>query len=245
MSVDTTRPLSAGDDGGRRSGLRTRFRARMKRDWLALFGEPWRAVRAGEWRRFWFGIVSPVLVFVLWAMGFSPAGRAVVHYWGVMSAADPWFDTLRRIPLSLFSPAHMLPCWTAMIQVALAFGCSQVLLGKARTITIGLAGHMLGTLSGRLWVWIGPPIGLARHWATFADAGPSVAVVALIAYLAITRRILWLVAALLAYEVSELLAVNGLSQREHVVGVLVGITAAALRTLFRMWRPARVPELAR
>jgi hypothetical protein len=196
-------------------------------DAAVLLGEPLRAVRDGEWRRYWFGIVSPVLVLALWLAFRAPEGHAFVWRWGIMRAGDPWFQTLVRLPLSLFAPAHLLPAWTAMLQVAVVFGAAQVLIGARRTLGVGLAGHILGTLSGRLWVWLGPPVGLASHWLHFADAGPSVAAMSLGAYLMVRYRLMWLAGALLAFHVSEWIAVDGLSQREHVVGVLVGSAVAA------------------
>jgi hypothetical protein len=197
-------------------------------DAAALFGEPLRAVRHGEWRRYWFGIVSPLLVLALWLAFRTPDGHAFVRHWAIMRAGDPWPGTVARLPLSLFAPAHLLPAWTAMIQVSVVFGAAQVLLGARRTLAVGLTGHILGTLSGRLWVWLGPPVGLAPHWLGSADAGPSVAAVTLGAYLMVRYRLAWLAGALLAFHVGEWIAVDGLSQREHVVGVLVGTTAAAV-----------------
>ena len=197
-------------------------------DAAVLFGEPLRAVRDGEWRRYWFGIVSPVLVLALWLAFRTRDGHAFVRDWGIVRAGDPWPETVARLPLSLFAPAHLLPVWTAMIQVAVVFGAAQVLLGARRALAVGLTGHLLGTLSGRLWVWLGPPVGLTPHWLHFADAGPSVAAVSLGAYLMVRYRLVWLAGALLAFHVGEWIAVDGLSQREHVVGVLVGSTAAAV-----------------
>ncbi|HEY0358003.1 MAG TPA: hypothetical protein VGD11_05445 [Mycobacteriales bacterium] len=207
-------------------------------DAATLFGEPLRAVRDGEWRRYWFGIVSPVLVLALWLAFRTPGGHAFVRDWGIMRAGDPWPETVARLPLSLFAPAHLLPAWTAMIQVAVVFGAAQVLLGARRTLALGLGGHILGTLSGRLWVWLGPPVGLTPHWLHFADAGPSVAAVSLGAYLMVRYRLPWLAGALLIFHVGEWITVDGLSQREHVVGVLVGSSAAAVGA-WRRYRRAR------
>jgi hypothetical protein len=202
-------------------------------DAAVLLREPWRAVRDGEWHRYWFGLVSPMLVLALWLAFRTPAGHAFVQGWGIMRAGDPWLATLARLPLSLFAPAHLLPAWTAMLQVALVFGVAQVLLGARRTLAVGLTGHILGTLSARLWVWLGPPVGLAPHWLHFADAGPSVAAVSLGGYLMVRYRLVWPAGVLLAFHVGEWIAVDGLSQREHVVGVLTGATAAAVGVWLR------------
>jgi hypothetical protein len=197
-----------------------------------LFAEPLAAVRAGAWSRFWFGPVSAALVLAL-ALAFrTPAGHRLVGDWAIMRADDPLLDTLRRVPLSLFAPAHLLPFWTSMIQVCVVFGGCQVLLGWRRTLGLGLLGHVVGTLSARLWVLVGPPTGLAAHWSSFADAGPSVAAMTLGAYLLVHRRVPWLAAFLILFHVSELVTVNGLSQREHLVGVTVGAAAAGVA----LWR---------
>jgi hypothetical protein len=57
-----------------------------------------------------------------------------------------------------------------------------------------------------------------------------VGVVTVIAYIAGFRRASWLVGLLVAYDVIEILVFNGLSQREHLVGVTVGaLLAGAVR----------------
>ncbi|HEV7756211.1 MAG TPA: hypothetical protein VGO94_10170, partial [Mycobacteriales bacterium] len=62
------------------------------------------------------------------------------------------------------------------------------------------------------------------------------------AYLMVRYRLVWLAAALLAFHVGEWVTVDGLSQREHVVGLLIGATAAMVVGAWRRYRARpRVP----
>jgi hypothetical protein len=209
-----------------------------------LFGEPWRAVRSGQWRRFWFGVASPLLVIVLYVAARNPTGHAWIHAAGVIHADDSFGVTLARLPLSLFAPAHMLPVWAAVLQTAVVFGCGQVLLGSRRTFVVGFAGHALATLSARLWVSIDPPFGVAdrAHWVHFADAGPSVAVIAVAAFIMVRYRVAWIAFVLFAFDLSELVTLNGLTQREHIVGLTVG-ALFALAAPVTGWVLARLGDL--
>jgi hypothetical protein len=205
---------------------------------VALFGEPWRAVRSGELGRFWFGVVAPLLVVALYVAAGDPTGHRLVHEAGVIHADDSILVTLARLPLSLFAPAHMLPVWAAVLQTAVVFGCGQVLLGWRRTLVVGFLGHALATLSAKLWVSIDPPLGVTdrAHWLHFADAGPSVAVIAVAAFVMVRYRVAWIAIVLFAFDLSELVTLNGLTQREHIVGLTVGAVCALVVPAARLAR---------
>lgn len=178
---------------------------------------------ASSWRRWWLGPIGGLVVVVLAMASRSPQGRHWVIMTGVTHARDPWLVLLVRLPLSVFAPAQMLPCWFAVTQVTVVFGAAQIMLGWRRTMLVGILGHVAATVSARLWIALGPPLGVAHRYLAFPDAGPSVAVICLAAYVAVIRRMWWLAAGLLIYDIVETAVFNGLSQREHLVGVVVGL----------------------
>jgi len=66
-----------------------------------------------------------------------------------------------------------------------------------------------------------------------------VAVLALLAYIAVNRRVSWLAVAMISYHAIEMATFNGLSQREHMVGAVVGAAGAAG---VRLWHAAGLGE---
>lgn len=202
-----------------------RVGARVASDCRALIAQPWDALRHGQWRRFWLGLVSATAVLVLAAVARTIPGHVFLQRWAIMRGQQAWWLTIQKIPLSLFAPAYLLPYSFAMLQVFIVFGGAQVLIGVRRTLAVGLAAHVLGSFSVRMWVWIGPPAGLTSSFLNLPDAGPSVAALAIVAYLVVRRRVMWLAVVLLAFHLTEWVTITGLAQREHLVG---GLTGAAL-----------------
>ena len=215
-----------------------RFARRVRRDAVALLQQPWRAVRAGQLNRFWLGPVAAAAVLVLSELARTGPGHALLQRWAVMRGDEPWWLTLEKLPLSLFAPAYLLPCGFAMLQVFVVFGGAQVLLGVRRTLGVAVAGHLLGSLSPRLWVWLAPPMGLPTRYLHLPDAGPSVAALAIAVFLVVRLRILWLAAMLATYHLTEWFAITGLAQREHLVGAATGAVLATGSLLVA--RPAHV-----
>jgi hypothetical protein len=139
----------------------------------------------------------------------------------------------------MFAPAALLPFWFALVQVGFVYAFAQVLVGVRRTVTVAVGAHALATGSAHLWVVIGYPLGVGHRYDWFGDAGPSVAVIALIAYVAVVYRVSWVAICLIIYHVVEISVFNGLSQREHLVGTLTGTAAGAATRLSIHRRPAR------
>ncbi|MET7418962.1 hypothetical protein [Dactylosporangium sp. NPDC005555] len=194
----------------------------------ALFGPVCEAVRLRRYGRLWLGPAAAVLVTVLAVAARTEPGHPVIRRYAITHPDDPLLAVLPRLPLSLFAPAALLPFWFAVFQVLLVFSLTQAVLGTARTVAVAVAGHSAATLSAALWVAAGPPVGLGSQDAHLADAGPSAAVVALLAYTAVRLRIGWLAAALVAYHGAEVVAVGGLSSREHLVATLTGALLALI-----------------
>jgi len=183
----------------------------------------WRAARPRHWRQWWLGPAGGLLVAVLAAAFRTRAAHHLVEALAVTHARDPLPVLAVRLPLSVFAPAELLPFGFAVAQVTLVFAAAQVLLGWRRTLLVALVGHAVATVSARGWIWLGEPLGVAHRHLDAPDAGPSVAVLALAGYAMVALRAGWLAALLSAYHLIENLLLDGLAQREHLVGVLAGV----------------------
>jgi hypothetical protein len=197
------------------------------------------AVRRRQWHRFALGPAATLAVIALSLAFRTKAGHAFINAYAVTRPADDLMTSAIKLPLSMFAPAALLPFWFAMLQVGVVYALAQALLGWRTTLIVAVAGHTLATLSSSMWIAIGLPFGVAERFWHFGDAGPSVAVVALVAYIAVARRVSWLAVTLIAYHLVEMATFNGLSQREHMVGAVVGATGAAAA---RFWRARGLGE---
>ena len=203
--------------------------ARVRTDLRHLVGPAVAALQHGRWQRLWLGPATALLVLVLANVARTLPGQAFLQRWAVMRGSDAWWLTLQKVPLSVFAPAYLLPYRFAVMQVLVIFGAAQALIGVRRTLAVGLAAHVAGTFSVRMWVLLGPPAGLPVEYLNAPDAGPSVAALGLVIYIAVRHQVPWLAGLLLAFHVVEWLAVTGLAQREHLVGGLVGALARLVR----------------
>lgn len=192
----------------------------------ALFGPAVTAVLQRRFDRLWTGPAAALLVVALAVAARTGPGHAFVMQHAVTHPGDPLPVTLVRLPLSMFAPAALLPFWFAVLQVLVVFSLSQAVLGACRTLTVAMLGHTLATLSAPMWLLAGPPLGLAHSFTHLRDAGPSAAVVTLLAFTAVTCRVDWLVVALVAYHLVELGLVVSLASREHLIGTVTGVVAA-------------------
>jgi hypothetical protein len=184
------------------------------------------AVRRRCLRCLWLGPAAALIVGCL-ALAFrTPRGHSFLLAYAITRPGDPLATTVVKLPLSMFAPAALLPFWFAVAQVGVVYSVAQSLIGARRTILTALAGHVLGTFSAHLWIVLGRPLGVGHGYDHFGDAGPSVAVVAVIAYIAVAHRVSWLVIGMIAYHATEVGLFNGLSQREHLIGTLSGVLAA-------------------
>jgi hypothetical protein len=217
---------------------------RLIRPWLGdqaavLFGPALDAVRRRRWQQLWLGPVAAALVTGL-ALAFrTRSGHAFVEEYANTRPRDVLAWLVPRLPLSMFAPAALLPFWFAVVQVTLVFSLAQTLIGTRRTILVAFVGHAAATLSAYLWIFVPPPVGVGHGYDHYADAGPSAAVVALLAYLAVALRLVWLVVGVLAYDAIEVSVLGGLSEYEHLVGALCGMALGALTLLAN--RRARAP----
>ena len=217
---------------------------RLVRPWLGdqaatLFGPALDAVRRRRWQQLWLGPAAAVLVTVL-ALAFrTRSGHAFVVDYANTRPRDVFAWAVPRVPLSMFAPAALLPYWFAVGQVLVVFSLAQTLVGTRRTILVALVGHTAATLSAYLWIFVARPVGVGHGYDHYADAGPSAAVIALLAYLAVVLRMLWLAVEILAYDAIEVSVLDSLSDHEHLVGVLTGMALGALTLVAS--RRARAP----
>ncbi|WP_161789916.1 hypothetical protein [Streptacidiphilus neutrinimicus] len=208
--------------------VRSVTRAAAEREWGALA----RAIRTGLRGR---GLAAmpltlcatlAIIAFQIWQQ--SPSGAAIVEQLGVVRASLPLGVALSRTPLSLFVPAPDLPVWGAALQVFLVFGIAELTLGRVRTLAIGYAATVAGTMYTRLGISMGPDrfFGLSYTAEFVRDTGPSVAVVALAVCITWRYRALVTGALVVASMVGEALILPNMAGAEHLVAILTALAAA-------------------
>ncbi|WP_238009368.1 hypothetical protein KZZ52_27625 [Dactylosporangium sp. AC04546] len=197
------------------------------------------AARRRRLSSLWMGPAAAVVVASL-ALAFrTQPGHAFLVANAITRASDPPYVLLLKLPLSMFAPAALLPFWFALLQVLVVYSMAQALIGVRRTIIVAVTGHTLATVSTRVWILLGPPIGIGHMFYHFGDAGPSVAVISLLAYIVVACRVSWLAIGMIAYHAIEIGIFNGLSQREHLIGTVTGATIAAAVAVPASVRSAR------
>ncbi|MFG2123109.1 hypothetical protein [Streptomyces sp. NPDC048710] len=250
---------------GSTAGRADQVRAALAR--LARF--TWRRLR-GEWHAV---VVDPVgllarrgpsgllLAFVA-AFGVifchdvaqHPTGALWVERFGGVKADLPLWLSLLRTPVSLYVPALDLPVWAGIIQLFLAFALAELTLGRARTLALAYGTTLVGTLTARLMIALGPGwwgFGLPPACGKVLDTGPSVAVVGLFTYLAVVRRAPVMFTLTGGSMVWESVAVPNLAGREHLIAVGASIVLSLLprrrerlRSFVGSWPATRTTEPA-
>ncbi len=131
----------------------------------------------------------------------------------------------------------MLPAWGAMLQVALAFGISECWLGWRRMIMIAVVTSAVTSMAARVMVFIQSTFSIGTpeidNWQL--DTGPSVAVVALLVYLALRLRTYWIVAVTAVSMGGEAAILPNLAGREHLVAISLGFLTYFV---LDVWGPA-------
>ncbi|MDH6113788.1 hypothetical protein P3T36_005700 [Kitasatospora sp. MAP12-15] len=183
-----------------------------------------------------FTVLATLLVLLFGVLQHLPGGAALAARLGVVCAAQPFALSLLRTPLSLFVPALDLPVWGAMLQVLVVFGIAELALGLRRTLVVGYACTLAGTLFTRIGVShdSGLPAHLPAWFAHVRDTGPSAAVVGL-ALCAAWRYGAWYTGAgVIAVMSVEAILLPNLAGLEHLAALtcaalIVGLSAAARR----------------
>jgi len=196
------------------------------RDMIVFFSVPVRDLRARRLMAIPGTIVCVALIGLLWVIqSFRPGGLAFVQHVAGVRQGEPLWEVLLQLPLSMFAPAPQLPAWGAMTQVLVAFGISECWLGWRKMLAIAMLTSAVTSMAARgmvyasNWLHIGTP-----QIDNFqVDTGPSVAVVALLIYLALRLRTYWVVALTAVSMGGEAAILPNLAGREHLVAISLGI----------------------
>ncbi|MFI8928289.1 hypothetical protein ACIG3E_11515 [Streptomyces sp. NPDC053474] len=196
----------------------------------AEWGDLYSTVRGGlvarRWRAIPMTLAAVCLTGAFQYVQNQPWGYQFVQNIGSVRAEEPLWLALIRTPLSLFVPALDLPVWGALAQILLVFGIAEICVGWWRTLLVGYAATLAGTLYARVGIAVGPDswIGLPASDAQVIDTGPSAAVVGLAVFVCWRYRAYATGALVIALMVVEVLVKNNLAGKEHlaaIAGVLV------------------------
>ncbi|MFE0103727.1 hypothetical protein [Streptomyces sp. NPDC059009] len=218
--------------------------ARLARaEWGPLFSTVRDGLVARKWRAVPMTLGAVCLTALLQFTQNQSWGYQFVQNIGSVRAEEPLWLALVRTPLSLFVPALDLPVWGALAQILLVFGIAEICLGWWRTLVIGYAATLAGTLYARIGIALGPdnPVGLPASDAQVVDTGPSAAVVGLAVFVCWRYRAYFTAALVTVVMVGEVLVKNNLAGREHIAA----IAAVAAVCLVSTWRHRRGDAVSR
>ncbi len=182
-------------------------------------------------------LIAATIVVLWWAD--HTTGRSIVAMCCGERVDQSLGISVLRLPGSMFAPAALLPVWGSVLQVLLAFGIGEAVVGARRTLTVAAFAHSLGTLAGRYFVWYAPAAlgGLPTSWRYALDTGPSAATCGLAVYLALVLGSPRLGSIIFLAVVVALALHPDLAGREHLVALAVGAAAAGIH-LLRLRRAA-------
>jgi hypothetical protein len=189
----------------------------------------WRRRGAGA---FTFTFFVATAIVVVWLLDHTH-DRTFVAVCCNERVGEPIGGALLRLPGSMVAPAPLLPVWGSLLQVLLAFGLCEAIVGPWRTMVIAFVSNIVATLAGRSFVWWIPTRlgGLPLYWLRAIDTGPSAATAALAVFVGLTARCPRLGGAVVAGLLVELYLRPDLAAREHVVAIVVGAMCAAIPLL--------------
>lgn len=186
-------------------------------------------------------LVAVFGVIFFHAIAQHPAGAEVVRLIGGVQGDLSLPLALLRTPVSLYVPALDLPVWAGITQLFLAFALAELTLGRARTLAIAYATTLMGTLTVRVMIALGPGwwgLGLPPEVGQVLDTGPSAAVVGLFTYLSVIRHAPVVFTLTGGSMVWESIARPNLAGREHLIAVGGAILLGLLHGRGRHWRNA-------
>ncbi|WP_055528398.1 hypothetical protein [Streptomyces alboniger] len=207
-------------------------------EWGAIFSAVRDGLVARRWRAVPLTLTAVCLTALLQYAQNRPWGYQFVQNIGCVRADDPLWLALLRTPLSLFVPALDLPVWGALVQILIVFGIAEICLGWWRTLLIGYAATLAGTLYARVGIEWGPgnPFGLPASDALVVDTGPSAAVVGLAVYVCWRYRAYFTAALVTVLMVVEVIVKNNLAGKEHLAAIAAVLVLCAIRAVRRRRR---------
>ncbi|MEU6675559.1 hypothetical protein [Streptomyces sp. NPDC046925] len=204
--------------------------ARLARaEWGPLYAAVRNGIAERRWRAAPMALTAVCLTALLQFTQNQPWGYQFVQNIGSVRAEDPLWLALLRTPLSLFVPALDLPVWGALAQMLLVFGIAEICIGWWRTLVIGYAATLAGTLYARVGIEWGPggPLGLPASDAQVVDTGPSAAVVGLAVYVCWRYRAWFTAGLVIVLMVVEVIVKNNLAGREHLAAIAAALVLCA------------------
>ncbi|MFJ2770101.1 hypothetical protein [Streptomyces sp. NPDC087300] len=210
-------------------------------EWGPLFSTVRGALVARRLRAVPMTLAAVCLTAALQFVQNQPWGYQFVQNIGSVRAEEPLWLALLRTPLSLFVPALDLPVWGALAQILLVFGIAEICLGWWRTLVIGYAATLAGTLYARVGIELGTgnPLGLPASDAQVVDTGPSAAVVGLAVFVCWRYRAYFTAALVTAVMVLEVLVKNNLAGKEHLAAIVAVVVLCAISALRHRGRGTR------
>ncbi|MET8826619.1 hypothetical protein ABZX40_08470 [Streptomyces sp. NPDC004610] len=196
-------------------------------EWGALYVTVRDGLRDGGPRAVAMTLGAVALTAVLHVVHRQSWGHGFVADVGSVRAGEPLWTALLRTPLSLFVPALDLPVWGALAQILVVFGIAEISLGRPVTLAVACLATLAGTLYARIGIAVGGPLGLPASDAGVVDTGPSAAVVGLAVFTAWRYRAFGTLALVIVAAVGEVLVVDNLAGREHLVAVAVTLLLCA------------------
>ncbi|MER5253648.1 hypothetical protein [Streptomyces sp. NPDC002855] len=190
-------------------------------EWGPLYAVVRDGVAERRWRAAPMTLAAVCLTALFQFVQNQSWGYQFVQNIGSVRAEDPLWLALLRTPLSLFVPALDLPVWGALVQILLVFGIAEICVGWWRTLLVGYAATLAGTLYARVGIEWGPgnPLGLPASDARVVDTGPSAAVVGLAVYVCWRYRAWFTVGLVIAVMVAEVFVKNNLAGKEHLAAI--------------------------
>ncbi|MGQ4384005.1 hypothetical protein ACN6LB_001020 [Streptomyces sp. SAS_270] len=191
-------------------------------------------------------LVAVLGVIFFHAIAQRQAGAEVVRLIGGVQGDLSLPLALLRTPVSLYVPALDLPVWAGITQLFLAFALAELTLGRARTLAVAYATTLMGTLTVRVMLALGPGwwgLGLPPEAGQVLDTGPSAAVVGLFTYLSVVRRAPVVFTLTGGSMVWESITHPNLAGREHLIAVGGAILLGLLHGRGQPWRDALTARL--
>ncbi|MEV0524798.1 hypothetical protein AB0I66_15350 [Streptomyces sp. NPDC050439] len=211
------------------AGRPTRPTRLARTEWGPLYAAVRDGIAERRWRAAPMTLAAVCLTALLQFTQNQSWGYQFVQNIGSVRADDPLWLALLRTPLSLFVPALDLPVWGALAQILLVFGIAEICVGWWRTLVVGYAATLAGTLYARVGIALGPghPLGLPASDAQVVDTGPSAAVVGLAVYVCWRYRA-WCTAGLVvAVMVVEVIVKDNLAGKEHLAAIAAVLVPCA------------------
>ncbi|MEV0324459.1 hypothetical protein ACIBKX_02365 [Streptomyces sp. NPDC050658] len=211
-----------------------------RREWGPLFTAVRKGIVERRWRAAPMTLAAVCLTALCQFVQNQSWGYQFVQDIGSVRAEDPLWLALLRTPLSLFVPALDLPVWGALAQILVVFGIAEICVGWRRTLVIGYAATLAGTLYARVGIAWGPdhPLGLPASDARVVDTGPSAAVVGLAVYVCWRYRAWFTAGLVIALMVLEVFLKNNLAGKEHLAAIAAVLVLCAVTTVLQRREPA-------